>query len=225
MIAWDHVLPDREPSASERTSAVQARSALPLEAAVARIAGDDPRPLLVLRECLQCSGTEDALMSSTEDNERTYLLARWFHCVRLSPDVLEDDHPFRNLFPGEKPAHLFVANRDGSARHDLQGEHSRRELWGAMEGAIEANYLGSHGAALQKLGRILDQLDELDRSIAELDTRYELATAADGGRSAKVLKLRDELNEQRGRRNALVAEAVKVSTLQAKPVAPAPAAK
>jgi len=71
------------------------------------------------RERHTCSGTEDALISSTEDNERTYLLARWFQCVKLPPDVLADDHPFRNPFPGEKPAHLFVANHDGSGRHDL----------------------------------------------------------------------------------------------------------
>ena len=184
------------------------------------IAGDDRRPLLVLRECLQCSGTEDALMSSKEDNERTYLLARWFHCVKLSPDVLEPDHPFRNLFPGDKPAHLFVANHDGSARHDLEGEHSRRELWNAMETALTASYVTDHAAALQALGRLLDRLDEIDRSLAELVARVELAVSG-GGSPRKLEKLQAEIAELRSRRTECQADIAKVSLLEPRTAAPA----
>lgn len=224
-IDWQHANAVREPEVqTEGTVAAPRRRALSAEEAMASIASGDRRPVLVLRECLTCSGTEDALMSSKEDNERTYLLARWFHCVKLSPDVLEEDHPFRNLFPGEKPAHLFIANYDGSARHELQGTHSRRELWAAMEDALEANYQGGHASALQRLARILDDLDEVDRSLAELETRFELAVSA-GADAKKTKKLQDELTERRAQRDELRAAAVKVSELQPKPLAPAPAGK
>lgn len=223
-IDWQHATHRAAPAASAPSGATVAparRQALPVADALAQIAGADRRPLLVLRECLQCSGTEDALMSSKEDNERTYLLARWFHCVKLSPDVLEDDHPFRALFPGDKPSHLFIANFDGSARHDLAGEHSRRELWDAMEGAIAANYKGSAETALSKLGRILDDLDEVDRSLADMETRFELAIAADGAGSSKVKKLQTELTERRAQREELLAAAVRVAALEPKPLVPA----
>lgn len=220
-IDWEHATCSGSAApAGDRTTAVQQRRALGADEALATIVGQDRRPVLVLRECLQCAGTEDALMSDNENNERTYLLSRWFHCIKLSPDVLEDDHPFRNLFPGDKPSHLFIANADGSARHDLEGEHSRRELWDAMEGAIEANYEGGHEAALSSLGKILDELDEVDRAISDYETRYELAVATDGARAAKTKKIQKELNERRGRRADLLAEAVKASALVPKTLVP-----
>lgn len=203
---------------------MQQRSALAVAEAMAAIAGDDPRPVLVLRECLRCSGTEDALMSSKEDNERTYLLSRWFHCIKLPPDVLEADHPFRNLFPGEKPAHLFLANRDGSERHDLEGEHSRKELWGAMDKAILANYRESHTPAVLELTRLLDQLDEADRVIVDLETRSELLFAEGKGTGSAAQKLQKELEQRREKRQRLVGEVAQVSNLEKKPTAAAPAA-
>lgn len=226
MIDWQHATAPREPvpTGSGGTTALPQRRALTAADALAAIAGADRRPLLVLRECLQCSGTEDALMSSKEDNERTYLLARWFHCVKLSPDVLEDDHPFRQLFPGAKPSHLFIANADGSSRHDLEGEHSRRELWNAMEAAIGASYQDDHAVALQKLARILDHLDEVDRSIAEMETRYELAISA-GADARKVKKIQEDLTERRAERAELQAAAAKAAELEPRLPVPAPPAK
>jgi hypothetical protein len=222
-IEWEHPTGSKAVVSVEgRTTAAPQRQALSAAEAVAAIAGEDKRPMIVLRECLKCSGTEDALMSSKEDNERTYLLARWFHCVKLPPDVLEEDHPFRDLFPGDKPAHLYISNWDGSARHDLAGEHSRRELWGALESAIEANYAEDHAPALQKLGRLLDSLDEVDASLTDLETRFELAVAEGTGK-AKVVKLQKEMGGLRERRTALLAEAVEISRLELDPVEPAAA--
>ena len=50
------------------------RSALTREAAFKVIAGDDPRPLLVLRECKVCNGPM-MLCSRAVDNEKTFLLS------------------------------------------------------------------------------------------------------------------------------------------------------
>jgi hypothetical protein len=193
---------------------VQQRAALGPSEAMAAITGDDARPVLVLRECLQCTGTEDALMSSREDNERTYLLSRWFHCIKLAPDVLEPDHPFHALFAGEKPAHLFLANRDGSQRHDLEGEHSRRELWDAMDRLIAENYRDSHTPVLLKLVRLLDQLDAADQVLADLETRYELALGEGKGDSSATRRLGQEIEQRRERRRRLLAEIDTVSVLE-----------
>lgn len=206
------------------TVAQKARAALSPVDAMAAITGGDRRPVLVLRECLRCSGTEDALMSSKEDNERTYLLSRWFHCIKLSPDVLEADHPFHGLFAGETPAHLFLANWDGSERHDLEGEHSRRELWDAMERAIQANYAASHGPVLVNLDRLLDRLDEEDVALAELETRFELALAKGKSEASSTQRLQKEIQERREKRAGLIAEVSAVSALELKSGTPAPAA-
>ncbi|MSR63385.1 MAG: hypothetical protein EXS08_13160 [Planctomycetes bacterium] len=200
-IEWRHPSYTAEVQAgSGGTVALPQRKALSVTEAMAAITAGDRRPVLVLRECLKCSGTEDALMSSKEDNERTYLYARWFHCIKLSPDVLEADHPFHALFADEKPSHLFIANPDGSARHDLLGEHSRRELWGTMEAAIEANYVDSPSAAFSKLGRALDDLDEIDRALSGLETRYELMLGEGKSDTPAAKKLQKEIEEHRARR-------------------------
>ena len=224
-IDWQNAtVPSAPVVETEGTVAAPRRRALPSVDAMACLAGADRRPLLVLRECLKCSGTEDALMTSKEDNERTYLLARWFHCVKLPPDVLEEDHPFRGLFPGDKPAHVFIANYDGTGRHDLQGTHSRRELWAAMEGAIEANYQGGFSAALQRLARILSDLDDVDRVISDLGTRLELVLS-NGADASKTKKIQAELADRRAQRDELLAAADKVAQLERKPLVPAPTAK
>ena len=220
-ISWQHpLLPGlAEAGADGRTTAVLQRQAMNATDALAHIVGEDRRPLLVLRECLTCRGTEDALMSSKEDNERTSLLARWFRCVKLPPDVLEKDHPFSKLFADEKPSHLFIATADGQFRHDLEGTHSRRELWGAMEQALMASYVDAPNEALTKFGKLLDGLDEVDSVLADLETRYELAIAKDGADSKQVKKLQKEIGEQKGERADLIGEASKLAALELKPTA------
>jgi hypothetical protein len=133
--------------------------------------------------------------------------------------VLEEDHPFRNLFPGEKPAHLFIANHDGSGRHDLEGAHSRNELWAAMEVALEANYEDGYASALKRLTRLLDSLDGADKTIADLETRHELAVSG-GADGKKVKELESSLAEVQRERDELLAAADKVSALKPRPPAP-----
>ena len=63
-IKWDYpvyVPPDEKPV--EGTHTKRKRQALSREDVFAQIANDDPRPLLVLRECKVCNGTDDALRS------------------------------------------------------------------------------------------------------------------------------------------------------------------
>ena len=183
------------------------------------IAGKDKRPLLVLRECLTCTGTEDALLTRDSDNERTYLLSQWFHCVKLPPDVLEDDHPFRNLFAGDKAAHLFVCNADGSGRTDLSGSkmRSRKTLWGAMEGAMKSNYKKDSKKPLRTLANLLDDLDQVDRAVSELETKLELAIAKDGPENRRTQKLMKKMADLRAKRTGLYEKVAEAAKLQLKP--------
>jgi uncharacterized protein YdcH (DUF465 family) len=211
-IKWDHPVPPKPKDDPERTFAIP-RQALPLEEALAAIRGSDPRPLLVLRECTRCTGTEDALLTRMVDNERTFLMSRWFHCVKLPPAVLEPEHAFHNLFPGDKPAHVFVSQADGSQRHDLVGGHSQRVLWTAMREVLASTYRDDPERALAKLSKILDRFDELDDRILDLQRRIDVVIESEGPATKEAVKLRGELSAMLATRNDLHEEVARVSKL------------
>jgi len=227
-IDWDHAVV-REPTSGEagRTVAVMQRQALPLERAFAALAGDDPRPLLVLRECLSCTGTDDALLTRQADNERTMVMSQWFHCVKLPPDVLEADHPFHALFDGESgesPGHLFLAAADGRRRRDLNGQQSRTELWGLMEDQLAAHYAEKASPKVKALLRLLDDLDEVDGEIRDTEIRIDEEVESDRIDERKLAKLRRELADLEGEREDLRDEVARVSALAPKrPKGPEPA--
>jgi hypothetical protein len=197
-----------------RTTALPARKALPLAEAFAAIAGEDGRPLLVLRECFKCNGTDDALMTRKEDNERTLVMSRWFHCVKLPPDVLEEDHPFHALFAGEKPGHLFFARRDGTQRKDLNGQQSRTELWGLMETYLAADYQRSASASLKPLLALLDRFDRLDAELAAAKDQLDDLLEEGQGGSGKFRKAQAKVAEIEDEKVRARAEAVKLSELK-----------
>ena len=218
-LAWEYPVftPQAVTTPEGRTSARQVRKALSAEEAFAAIAGDDPRPLLVLRECFVCNGTDDALLSRGQvDNEKTFLFSRWFHCVKLPPDVLEDDHPFKNLFPGGTSEHLFMATRDGRLRVPLESERSRTELWGSMVQVLSADYRSDPQRSLKEIQGLLDDLDAVDLEIGRLQTRMEELLETDGPGSRKLDKVQKRLGKARAERDTLLAEVTKASTLELK---------
>jgi len=176
------------------TVAAKRRAALSAADALAYIAGKDPRPLLVLRECVNCNGTDDALLNrGNEDNERTFLLSRWFHCVKLPVDVLQADHPFHNLFPGDDPEHMFFCAVDGSGRIAMESERSRVELWGSMMQVLKANYAKEPEECVRKLERVIDGFDDIDQRITALEKKIDDVLESDGPESHKLKKLQSEL--------------------------------
>lgn len=188
-------LPGEDVAPEERSGTVAraVRSALPRERAFLELAGDDRRPLLVLRECPWCNGTDDALLSRTEDNARTLLMAQWFHCVKLPPDVLEEDHPFRNVFAGDDPPHLILCDWDGSGVVTLEGDQSRTELWAAMETVLERNYVVDVKRKLREWDRLVADYDVADEEILRLEAQLDLAIEKYGPKHAKVGKIRKRL--------------------------------
>lgn len=204
------------------TVAKRMRAALPAGEAFAVVAGDDPRPLLVLRECKECNGTDRALLTRNADNERTILLSRWFRCVKLPMDVREEDHPFYALFPKKDAEHLFVSTRDGSVRIALESDTSRVELWKAMSRALEASYKKSPDAALKKLTKMLDDFDVLDERRVQLVVRQNEILEKDGPKSRKLAGVNRELAEVEGAVERLRAELAKASELELqRPAVPA----
>jgi len=200
------------------------RHALSAQEALAVIAGNDARPLLVLRECLVCNGTDNALLTPGGDNEKTLLLSRWFHCVKLPPDVTSPDHPFHSLFEGKDPEHLFVAAWDGSERVPLESDTSRTALWTAMTTVLTTQYKKDPAVSLKQIAQVLDKLDILDVRMAELASRQNDLLETEGPGSKKLTKVRQDIEETRKEINDLLAQVTKASELKLKLArAPVPA--
>lgn len=196
-IDWNYPVyaPDLEEQAVEegRTTSGRARVALPRERAIYEVRSDSRKPLLVVRECGFCKGTDDALLSRRLNNEKTLLLTKWFHCVKLPNHVLEAEHPFRNLFEGEKPPHLFLCRWDGSGVVTMDGQQTQSDLWDAMEELIGLEYEEDVGKAVKGLLRCLDAYDSIDSRETEIRQRLEATLDEDGPRSPKVRKLQAKL--------------------------------
>lgn len=181
------------PESEHGTSVEARREALPMDKAIEVLAGNDPRPLLVLRECKVCNKTDDALLSRTESNERTLVLARFFRCVKLPVDVVEPDHPFHALFPSNDAEHLFVSQPGLAARKPLESDTSRVELWSAMESTLAASYGFDAQKAVKQVLAILDRVDEHERKVTALETRKGQLMETPNVDVAKVKKIDAEL--------------------------------
>ena len=131
-IDWKAPATVEVPRAEEgRTVATMKTEALSLAEAVERLRGDDPRPLLVMRECDTCTGNEHQSLGRTLGNEETRALTRWFHCVRLQENVLEDDHTFAKLFDLQQPPHIVLATTAG-ALYAVRGDETQSQMWKLM---------------------------------------------------------------------------------------------
>lgn len=202
-------------------AALRSPQPLPAAEALAAIADGDPRPLLVLRECDACRGSSDAFLSRTLDNEKTELLGRWFHAVRLGPEVLAPDHPLHALFPGQAPAHLFTATLDGRTRVELDGAQSQAQLWRAMTTVLRKTYRRDPDAAVRGLQKLLDQLDESDARLVEIEDQLMAARGEHGSAAPEAQDLERERDKLSAAREKLLEQGRDLDDLQLK-AAPAP---
>ena len=209
---------DVEPSDDGRTTTGRRTTALAREAAFRAVRGDDHRPLLIVRECNHCKGTDDALLSRRLDNERTLLLTRWFRCIKLPNHVLLDDHPFRRLFTAEEPPHLFLCRWDGSEIVAMDGQQSQADLWQAMESRIRADYEGDPARAVRAILKLLNQFDALDSRETELRRQLEEELDDHGDGGSKVRRLRSKLDDLAAARKKLLEREAEVSDLELRPL-------
>ena len=176
--------------------------ALPREEAFAWIHKDDKRPLLVMRECYKCKGTDDALLSRTLKNEETMILARFFHCVKLPVHVLQAQHPFHTLFDQEHPPHLFMTSYDGSEPVVMQGVYTQGDLLKAMYAVLDREYVRDARLGVREILKLLSQHDMLDVKEDDLNLRIEKEVEKHG-KSDKLAALRAELAELPKKREQL----------------------
>jgi len=184
--------------------AKRVRRALSREDAIKYIAGDDPRPLLVLRECKVCNGTDDALLKGGTDNEKTFLLARWFHCVKLPADVMEENH------------------LDGSKHDPLESQTSRTELWDSMSGLLSEEYNSKPDSALKSATKLLGKMDLADTRLDRLEERRDEILEEDGPDSRKLPKLAKKIDAAKKECERLHADMRKASKLALRPRTEAP---
>lgn len=220
-LRWNYPVHQVEaaPASEHGTGVEKRREALSREKALEVLAGNDPRPLLVLRECPVCNKTDEALLSRTESNERTLVLARFFRCVKLPVDVVQPDHPFNALFPTNDAEHLFVSGPDGSAKRALESDTSRVELWAAMESTLAATYGIDAGKVTKQVLQGLDRVDELERKATDLETRKGQLMETPNVDLGKVKKLDAEL--QAAKKDVESARAAVTALFQVQPRASA----
>lgn len=217
-LSWDYPTythPEEKPTTG--SVAKRARRALTKEEAFLYVAGNDPRPLLVLRECKTCNGTDDALLSKGADNERTFLLSTWFHCVKMPVDVLTPEHPFYEMFSHEDPEHFFVASRDGAQKVLLQSDTSRTELWDAMGKVLTASYTKDPGPVVKQVQKSLDRLDTLDDKLLDLRGKKGELFETEGADSPKLRKINLEIDQAQKEIAAILDEVAKTAKLELKP--------
>jgi hypothetical protein len=219
-IQWDYPVYNGGPatlSDSARNGAPKV--ALPADEALRFIARDDPRPLLVVRECARCNRTDRALLSPGADNEKTILYTRWFHCVKLSMDVSQHDHALHALFPRDDAEHLFVCAADGSGRVALEAATSRTDLWSALSRTLAAAYAPDLDATCKQLSTLVDGFDLSDQKLVELEARKARVMETERFDPAELKKLQDEIGKLRSSVAAELQRVEKLSKaeLQAKP--------
>jgi hypothetical protein len=216
-----------QPGKEQQTVVKQVERALPLEQAYALITDGDRRPVLILRECERCKGTDHALLSATLDNEQTVLLAHWFRCVKLPPNVLTENHPFYNLFKrlkeGDKLPHLFFCDPDGSNRTELPGDQPQSQLWVTMFAFLDRCYSENAKEALKEMRQVLGQYDKLDVEEAAVKTRIDKEIEKNGPESAKLKKFDADLAKIAKERERLTERTKELRDLALKDMSPQPA--
>lgn len=210
-IDWDH--PVHVPPAPTTGTHTQVPEPTTLSAAelLRRIAGDDTRPMLVLRECPNCKGSDLALLRSDAPNERTLLLTSFFHCVRLPAEAGEPDHPFAPLFPDH--GHLFLCQADGSGRVEFDGQQTQSALWQAMRGVLAESRAGQRfdaKAAADELLQLLAQVDRLDAAEADQLAVLDGELARTRPDKRRVQELQDRLQQIGSERAALLEQAARL---------------
>ncbi len=211
-VQWRYPVFDANKDWDGRSRAEWNSRALPVEMAYREMSAGQGKPLLVVRECLQCVGSDAALLSRSEDNERTILLSRWFDCIKLPTNATEDpSHPFHNVFKGCS-SHLFLAKADGTGRVDLNGVQSRREIWRAMRNLLHTEYSGKPDTSVKALSSLMMRFDLIDDEIALLTSKRESALAR--GSDRKLAKVERKLDDAKDERAALVQKGEKLAKLE-----------
>ena len=190
-----------------------AEERLDYEGVLATVRGEDPRPLLILREGSQYGPGYDKMLSQKFENESIALLARWFHCVRFSESIMDDAHPWRALFSGEYPPQCFVVTWDGHNNEILSGIFSISRIQTSMRKILAKEYSKDVDQALTKWKRVLDKFDTLDAKVGDMRERIEALSIERGPDSAQVRTMKARLAKLEKEQSAIEKEEAAVLDL------------
>ncbi len=141
--------------------------ALDAKSAFAFLQGDDPRPMLLLRDCRH-SEKDNAKVGEYLQDERVVLALQWFHCVRVGSDSIDPGHPFASLFEGARNPHMVLLTWDGKERIDVPFMPSANALWGDMRKVLRLDYKRPADRAISDWREILNDFDKIDTELARL---------------------------------------------------------
>lgn len=160
---------------------------------------DDGRPLMVLRECQSCQGSDSALLSRSLKNDKTMLLTKWFRTVKLPAHIGERTHPFHNVFAGynfgKKMPHFFLLADKDAQPVAFSGVQTQSGLWKAMYNVLEQRYAKSPKRQVKKWLMLLDRYDTLEGRRTSLKEELLAVRSTKGPDSSKAKKLRKKLDE------------------------------
>jgi len=187
-ISWNFPVYTPPEERGTRAPSVEKNLALPKVYEV--LAGDDKRPLLILREFDSFDDPDNEKLSSKLYTEKTVLLAHWFNCIRLPHHVTKDDHPFHNLFTGNDPPQLLVVAKNGDNLVPFNYTSSRANMLKYMTKYLDYYYAKSPSKVVSSILKMLPKFDKLDKEIQSLKEDLDEAIEKNGPRSGKTKKLR-----------------------------------
>lgn len=200
-VDWDFPVAStfEENQGSGHTFAAKAKVALAKEDAFKKISGEDFRPLLVMRECTRCKGSEHALFNRRFNNEKTKLLLNWFHCVKLPPECMEKDHAFHAVFATKYAytPHLFISMADGSKRMNFSGAQPQTLLQRELIKLIKASYAKNPKPAIKMMLRYLSKFDMYDLREQELLGMIDKVREEKGPKSSSYKRMQKKVDKVR----------------------------
>ena len=182
---------------------LSAEKKLELQEALKELRGEDPRPLLLLRDCDGCKNKEGDLLKRTLLDERLLLATGWFHCVRFSHDVVNPEHPFSVIFEHERHPHIAMASWDLKTFMQVP-RAGQKDVWKSMKRVIGKDYKKSPESAMKGLMKVLVEYDAIDDREEALKT--QISTKKERGKTARVKILEKELATLAEEREELIEE-------------------
>ena len=162
----------------------------------------------MLRECVLCKGSDHALFDRRLNNEKTKLLCQWFYCVKLPPKVLDQKHPFRNLFKKKHPPHLFISTWDGKEIVEFSGQQTQSQLQKQMVKMIGRAYEKKPAVAVKSMLRFLSEFDKYDGMLHQYEDQIQQEMLRPKPRAANIAKLKARI-EKTNERKALAMKRAK----------------
>ncbi len=179
--------------------------------AIEGLAAGDPRPLLIYLQGHKSDAKVTGLLNAALTSERFQLASKWFHCVQVSSDVLNEGHAYHALFRGKHPARLVLASRDGKKIVPFLGTAQKRVNWSGIAGVLRKDYKKDPTSAVKAIERLLLKFDALDNRRTELQA--QLARAAKSNQRDRIKSIQKKIVANENDRTEVFAEKTRLEDL------------